>query len=180
MIDEAVKFLCGDAILTTTLFAYKTLSQSRFLELISTRPVALRHLAAHLETRGSVGPLTDLLVSLGKHEEAALVHYRQACAQAAPDARTRRIKSALQNHFHGHPDAPLVVQHLHLLERLAPVLAADARDPKISHEVGLSLSGGGETAASALLYLCYHHYGKEENLLQSPAAFKKVYASYRL
>ncbi len=82
MIDEAVKFQCGDAILTATLHAHRTLSASRFLEVVSTRPIALRHLANYLEARGRIGQLTDLLVSLGKHEEAALVHYKSEKASS--------------------------------------------------------------------------------------------------
>ncbi len=68
-----------------------------------------------------------------------------------------------------------ISQHLHLLERFAPVLAADSKDPGISAgAVDLNVAAGEETVQCALLYLCYHHYGKEENLLQSPAAFKKA------
>ena len=117
-------------------------------------------------------------------EISFLFLFRLACAVENLDFRIRRVKSALQNHFHGHPDAPLVVQHLHLLERLAPVLAADAKAgaattaaaaaPTATPAVSLDLAGGQETVSGALLYLCYHHYGKEENLLQSPAALKKV------
>ncbi len=76
LIDEAVRLQCGDAITTAVVFAHRTLSAPRFLEVVSTRPVALRHLAAHLEDRGKVAQLTDLLVSLGRHEEAALLHYK--------------------------------------------------------------------------------------------------------
>ena len=71
-----------------TLFLRKTLSRSRFLELLSTRPTAVRHLANYLEARSEVADATDLLTSLGQHERAAIIHYKQACAVQSLEARS--------------------------------------------------------------------------------------------
>ena len=98
LVDAAVDILCPNAILAVsrnlfnliycftqiwppfqaTTFAHKTLSRSKFLELISTRPVALKYLIDYLEERGSIGELSDLLTSLGRQDQAAIIHYRSA------------------------------------------------------------------------------------------------------
>ncbi len=103
LLDEALKLHDGDAILTVTLFAQRTLNRARFFELLVTRPVAAKHLANYLETRAQVVELSDLLTSLGQHERAAVLHYRLACSMQNLEARTKKIKSVLQNQFNGHP-----------------------------------------------------------------------------
>jgi hypothetical protein len=176
LLDEALKLHDGDAILTVTLFAQRTLNRSKFLELLVTRPVAARHLANYLETRMQISELSDLLTSLGQHEKAAIVHYKQACAIQSLEARTKRIKSILQSQFNGHPDSNLLIQHLHLLERISPVIESDARDQSVAGDPLLpSLNPRNETVLDTLLYFCYHHWGKGENLLHSPAGLKKVH-----
>ena len=195
---------------------------------MSTRPTCVRHLANYLETRMEISELTDLLTSLGQHEKAALIHYKQACAIQNIEARTKRcceriktsrlvfqivdycyfctfkqhgciskwlnirgmginvrktenfnfsnlffsysrIKSVLQSHFHGHPDSNLLIQHVHLLERISPVIEADKRNELITQDPVLPcLDPRNETVLGTLLYFCYHHWGVGENLLHSP------------
>lgn len=88
----------------------------------------------------------------------------------------RRIKSTLQSHFHGHPDAGLLIQHLHLLERISPVIEADKRNEAIVQDPVLPcLDPRNETVLATLLYFCYHHWGVGENLLHSPQALRKIH-----
>ena len=177
LLDEALKLHDGDAILTVTLFAQRTLNRNKFLELIVTRPVAARQLANYLESRSQFADLAELLTSLGQHERAAVIHYGQACKVSSLEARTRKIKALLQSHFNGHPDNGLLIQHLHLLERISPVIEADARNAEIAGDPFLSkIDPANETVLRTLLYFCYHHWAAAENLLHSPAALRKVHA----
>ena len=177
LIDEAIALYDGDAILVVTLFLRKTLNPNKLLEILSTRPVVVKHLSNYLETRNKLGDLSDLLTSLGQHEKAALIQYKAACRVTNLETRTKRLKQLLSNHFHGHPDANLLVEHIHLLERISPVIEADKRRPEISSDpLFPSLNPQNETVFNTLLYCCYHHYNLGENLLQSPQALKKTHS----
>ena len=69
----------------------------------------------------------------------------------------------------------MISQHLHLLERISPVIEADARNADIAGNAVLSrIDPANETVLRTLLYFCYHHWATAENLLQSPAALRKV------
>ena len=179
LLNEAIALLDGDAILVVSLFLRRTLNHTRFLELMSTRPAAVRQLSNYLETRHQLNDLGDLLTSLGRHEAAGVLHYRQACRAPTPEARARRVKAVLQSHFHGNSaDAQLLVEHLHLLERVSPVAEADAKKQEIAADPFLSTlipPDVGETVLGTLLYCCYHHYAVGENILQSPAAVRKIH-----
>ena len=54
--------------------------------------------------------------------------------------------------------------------------AADASSPPTAavDPSAPALDTRDETVRNTLVYLCYHHYGKEENLLHSPLSLKKV------
>ena len=67
------------------------------------------------------------------------------------------------------------LQHLHLLERISPVIEADARNAEIAGNPILArIDPANETVLRTLLYFCYHHWATAENLLHSPAALRKV------
>ena len=62
-----------------------------------------------------------------------------------------------------------------MLERISPVIEADARNADIAGNAVLSrIDPANETVLRTLLYFCYHHWATAENLLQSPAALRKV------
>ena len=88
-----------------TLFLKQTLARHKLHEILATRPSAVNHLALYLEKKRLIADLVDLLTASGRYEEAALVAYKQALAVTNVDDKTRKIKAALQNNFHRHPDA---------------------------------------------------------------------------
>ena len=70
------------------------------------------------------------------------------------------------------------LEHLHLLERLSPVIASDSKNPEICSKVSqpnVPKIDGKSAVLESLLYFSYHHYGQPENLLSSPEALKKVH-----
>ena len=75
--------------------------------------------------------------------------------------RTRKIKGLVKNHFHGHPDTNLIVEHYTLLERISPVIEVDSKVSEITQDPYFpQLNSRDETVLKTLLYLCYHHYDK--------------------
>ena len=67
--------------------------------------------------------------SLGQYHEAALVRYKALLVQQAGrggiDGKIRKIKAALStSQFSQSPDSVYLVEHINLLERASPILAA--------------------------------------------------------
>ncbi len=75
----------------------------------------------------------------------------------------------LQTSFHNHPDAKHLIEHVHLLERLSPVIASDAKNGEIASRQGQSnipALSGSSSVLDALFYANFFHYGEPENLLR--------------
>eukprot|EP00095_Tigriopus_kingsejongensis_P006315 maker-scaffold61_size441589-snap-gene-3.30 protein:Tk06315 transcript:maker-scaffold61_size441589-snap-gene-3.30-mRNA-1 annotation:"spermatogenesis-defective protein 39 homolog isoform x2" len=178
LIEEAHKLNCNDTLLTVTLHAKNTLSLQKFVELLLPRPGATDVLVSYLHERQAFNELTDILTALGRHEEAAFYNYGHACTKISDlGVKTKRLKWLLSSHFHGHPDADILIGHINLLERIAPIIEADRRDPSVDYCPEIPNLGGdcGESVLKTLAYLCYHHWEAPENLLHSPKALKKIH-----
>lgn len=61
-----------------------------------------------------------------------------------------------------HVDANLVLEQINLLERVSPIIAAEATQPD---RQAASLNS---SVLRALLYLSHHYHAAPENLLHSP------------
>ena len=104
--------------------------------------------------------------------------YSQVSNLNSIDDRVRRIKQLIQSSFHRHPDANHLIEHVHLLERLSPVIASDSKNQEITSRLGQANSPkltSTSTVLEALFYCQYFHYNEPENLLSSPLALKKVH-----
>lgn len=154
------------------------MSRFKLHEILATRPTVVNHLVAYLQKRKSYQDLSDLLTASGRYEEAALVSYQQVLQLNSVDDKVRRIKALLQTSFHRHPDANHLIEHVHLLERLSPVIASDSKNQEITSRLGQANSPkltSTSTVLEALFYCQYFHYNEPENLLSSPLALKKVH-----
>ena len=83
-----------------------------------------------------------------------------------------------QTSFTRHPDANYLIEHVHLLERISPVISSDAKNSEIISRQGqanIPSLNTNSTVLEALFYLNYFHFGEPENLLSSPLALKKVH-----
>ena len=83
-----------------------------------------------------------------------------------------------QTSFTRHPDGNYLIEHVHLLERISPVISSDAKNSEIISRQGqpnIPSLNTNSTVLEALFYLNYFHFGEPENLLSSPAALKKVH-----
>ncbi len=93
-------------LLQTTLFLRQTLSRQKFLEVLTTRPSAVRHFVSYLTSRSELSELIDILSGLGRYNEAGLLIYKQALAATNGgnyDARAQRLK-IITSQLHNHSD----------------------------------------------------------------------------
>ena len=92
----------------TTLFLRQTLSRQKFLEVLATRPAAVRQLTSYLTTRAEIPDLVDILSGLGRYHESGLIFYQQALSVTKGgniDARTQRLRGVLSSpQFQSHAD----------------------------------------------------------------------------
>ena len=170
LLDTALEWGDGDVVLAVTYMLRNSLKRSKFLSIMCSRQEAADHLIADLLVRHQLGEVVDLLTSLDRPHQAGTVAYKQAVNTNNLQVKSRNLKQLLNNSARSHLDTDLVMEQIHLCERLAPV---------ISSEVGhVERSPGSLQTASVLQclqYLATHHYNTPENLLQSPAALRKMH-----
>ena len=192
LIDAAIELCDGNAILTVVLFLRQTLSRSKLAEALATRPQAIRQLVVYLEKRGLFNDLVDVYSSLGQYQDAALVQYKASLVQTGRggiDAKVRRIKAALSTpYFSQSSDSSHLVEHINILERTSPVVAAVPSLQAASDQPKPAITATPDTSLIAptlkdpitvhdLVVCCTYHYGIEvpENLLHSGHAIKKCH-----
>ena len=127
-------------------------------------------LAVYLEKRKKLNELSDLYSSLGRYNEASLVHYRAAATDAKSTegaqqlhVKAQKVKYVVNSHF-GNPsnlDGQHVTEHVNLLERASPVLSSAAE--KFSGRV---------TVFSLLAYCAANHF--EVRLVFTCLTFRKL------
>lgn len=171
LLDTALEYGDGDAILAVCLMLRRSLKKQKFLSLVCCRPVAVDHLVTYLTTRHELSAVTDLLVALGRFHEAGLVAYRQAVAPPTPEYRIRNLKQVLQSHLTDHVDADLVVEQIHFLERLSAVVGGECGHPERQAAALLHNT----SVLKTLAYCCQYYWDAPENLLHSPAAIRKMH-----
>ena len=87
-------------------FVCQTLSRQKFLEVLTTRPSAVRQFVSYLTSRSELSELIDILSGLGRYNEAGLLIYKQALANTGGgnyDARAQRLK-IITSQLHNHSD----------------------------------------------------------------------------
>jgi len=169
LLDCALELGDGDAILAVTLMIKRTLKHPKFLGLICSRPLAAEHLVNYMITRHELSQVSDLLIALGRFNDAGIVAYRQAMSSQNLEYKVRNLKQILHSQMSGHEDAGLVLEQINLLERTSPLLVSEAAfSDRLSSGLGCSV-------LKTLLYLTQHYYAAPENLLHSPAALVKMH-----
>ena len=78
LLDCALELGDGDAILAVTLMIRRTLKHPKFLAIICSRPLAAEHLVNYMITRHELTQVCDLLIALGRFNDAGVVAFRQA------------------------------------------------------------------------------------------------------
>ena len=170
LLDTALEYGDGDAILTVTMMLKHTLKKSKFYALMASRQEAADRLVAHLVTRLELGEVVELLQALDRSHQAGVAAYRQHSTSPNLEIKVRSLKQLLATVFKGHIDSDAVLEQINLCERLAPVIASEVA------EVDRGAAGLGSASVLKFLhYLSSHHYSAGENLLHSPQALRKMH-----
>lgn len=80
LLDGAILCGNGDAVLQVTMFLKNTLKPSLFHQLLKTRPAAVDHYIEYLNTTMKVGEASELLVMMGRQQEAAILQFKAAAS----------------------------------------------------------------------------------------------------
>jgi len=170
LLDTALEWGDGDVVLAVTYMLKNTLKRSKFLSMMSSRQEAADHLIADLIVRHQLTEVVDLLTSLDRTHQAGTVAYKQAVNTTNLQVKSRNLKQLVNNSLRSHLDTDLMMEQIHLCERLAPVISSEVGHVERSPA---SLQTG--SVLKVLQYLATHHYNTPENLLQSPAAVRKMH-----
>ena len=170
LLDTALEWGDGDVVLAVTYMLRNTLKRSKFLSIMTSRQEAADHLICDLVVRHQLGEVVELLTSLDRAHQAGTVAYRQAVNTNNLQVKSRNLKQLLNNSARNHLDTDLMMEQIHLCERLAPVISSE-----VGHVERKPNSLQSASVLKCLQYLATHHYNTPENLLHSPAALRKMH-----
>ena len=170
LLDTALESGDGDVILSVTLMLRSTLKKSKFISLMSSRQEAANHVIADMIVRHQLGEVIDLLISLDRSHEAGVIAYKQAAGTNNLQLRSRNLKQLLNQSLKQHLDTDIIMEQIHLTERLSPVISSE-----LGHVDRNPNSLVSASVLKTLQYLATHHFNTPENLLHSPAALKKMH-----
>ncbi|MBN3305045.1 SPE39 protein, partial [Amia calva] len=179
LLDAAVGTHDGNAITAVLIFLKRSLSKEiLFRELVS-REIALRHYIHFLKEMGEQKLLLELLTSLGKAEDVALLQYREHLNIKDDVKRKEYLKTCIGLPFSA-DDANHVQDHYTLLERQIIIEVSDKQAEKtgqmeIFKKYPRKASILNMPIITTLYYSCFYHYGEAEGTYSSPANIKKTF-----
>ncbi|XP_040581571.1 spermatogenesis-defective protein 39 homolog [Lepeophtheirus salmonis] len=174
LLDAALDIGDGNAILAVVLFLRKTLNDQKLTEILLTRPVAVNHLVAYLESRNMFNDLAHLHSSLGNYEDNSFAEYKKIILESPSlEHKVKRLKIYLQNTFRPHQD--IIIEHINLMDRIVAIHST-LKIPPVSDSNSMFQSVMNcDTTIRALRFMHYHFPNEHENLLHSPLGFLKTH-----
>lgn len=182
LLDIAINSHDGNAITTVILFLKKTLKKSTFQQLLLERMDAINHYLHYLQTDHEDDELGNMLLMLGRTEEAAVLKFKRAISVCSPESKIKRLQNCLDTHFYGNPVvtffSDLVTEYIILLQHQLPVEANDSKQEmegtnEIFRKFPRSASLIDSSVITTLFYCCLYHYHLPENNLASPNSVRK-------
>uniref|UniRef100_A0A3P8VAA5 Spermatogenesis-defective protein 39 homolog n=1 Tax=Cynoglossus semilaevis TaxID=244447 RepID=A0A3P8VAA5_CYNSE len=166
LLDYSVKANDGNVITAVLIFLKKTLSKEILFQELQSRQTALRHFINFLYETEESGLLLELLRSLGRTEDAALLQYKEH--QSISDESRRRdfLKSCLR------PVNPIGFLS-HLLER--QIIMERGGKVEIFQKVPRKSSILNMPLVTTVYYACVYHYNEAEGTLSSPHNLRQTF-----
>uniref|UniRef100_S4REP8 Spermatogenesis-defective protein 39 homolog n=1 Tax=Petromyzon marinus TaxID=7757 RepID=S4REP8_PETMA len=180
LLDRAVQFHDGNVITAILIFLKSTLRKEVLFGELITRTVAANHLVHLLKRSRDWKMLVELLTSMGKADEAALMEYKTHQTMRDPDKRVAFLKRCFSLPF-SMEDSGHIRDQYTLLER--PV-ASQANDKKVEAAGTLEIFKKYPRKASILFmplvttfyYCCFYHYAEQEGSLSCPLNLRKNFS----
>ena len=188
LLDEALKLGDGDVVTAVLLFMQKSLHQSALFALLKERPVAALQYIDILEKQKLFKDAAALCNEMNRPKEAAVHLYNQCLRENGNknllSALENLRKTELKNMSGVDIEIDIVKEHVQLLERQLPIAMDSSHRSQGVEKVSVSPFIGppihsdglvGSSLLATLQYCCRHHWGTAENLLASPAGFRKMF-----
>ncbi|XP_035826310.1 spermatogenesis-defective protein 39 homolog isoform X2 [Aplysia californica] len=182
LLDKAVRLHDGNAITAAVLFLQSTVTKTIFNRELLCRPQAADHYLSYLKAHFDFAEYINVLVMLGRTEEAAAFKFKLALPTTDVGLKISKLKDSLRSHFSADPhlsqESSFVQEYIDLLERQRPVDESDANleatgRSQMFRDIPRKVSLIGMPVVTTLYYCCLYHYDLSENSLGSPAAIKK-------
>ncbi|XP_036398415.1 spermatogenesis-defective protein 39 homolog [Megalops cyprinoides] len=179
LLDEAVNALDGNVITAVLIYLKKSLSKEILSRELMSREIALRHYIHYLKEVGEQKLLLDLLKSLGRVEDMALLQYRDHLGIKDEGRRKEFLKNCISLPF-SPDDAAHVQDHYTLLERQIIIEASDKQmetkgQSDIFKKYPRKASILNMPIITTLYYSCFYHYGEPEGTFSSPANIRQTF-----
>ncbi|XP_032821022.1 spermatogenesis-defective protein 39 homolog isoform X2 [Petromyzon marinus] len=180
LLDRAVQFHDGNVITAILIFLKSTLRKEVLFGELITRTVAANHLVHLLKRSRDWKMLVELLTSMGKADEAALMEYKTHQTMRDPDKRVAFLKRCFSLPF-SMEDSGHIRDQYTLLERQ---IIIEANDKKVEAAGTLEIFKKYPRKASILFmplvttfyYCCFYHYAEQEGSLSCPLNLRKNFS----
>lgn len=173
LLDSAISTHDGNVITAVLVYLKRTLSKEVLFRELESKQTALRHFIQFLSESGEQKLLLQLLRTLGRTEEAALLQYKEHLSIADENKRRDFLKRCLSLPF-SPEDSVHVQDHFTVLERQILIQATDRRA-----ECGGKFPGRASVVnvplITMLAYCCFHHYSQSEGNFSSPLNIRQTF-----
>ncbi|XP_074541192.1 spermatogenesis-defective protein 39 homolog [Halichoeres trimaculatus] len=179
LLDFAVSAHDGNVITAVLIFLKRTLSKEVLFRELESRQTALRHLIHYLTETRDQRLLLELLRSLGRTEDMALLQYKEHLSISDENKRRDFLKSCLSLPFSAE-DSAHVQDHYTLLERQIIVEATDRQAEQggkveIFQKFPRRASILNMPMVTTLYYCCFYHYNEPEGTYSSPLNIRQTF-----
>ncbi|XP_077595030.1 spermatogenesis-defective protein 39 homolog [Stigmatopora nigra] len=179
LLDSAVDAHDGDVVTAVLIFLKKSLSQEVLFGQLASRRTALMHFINYLSESGQRRLLLDLYRSLGRHEDAALLQYREHLGVADGNERRDFLNGCLSLSFCAE-DRAHVRDQMALLERQMLLEAADGEAQRsgkaeIFQKYPRKASVLHLPLVTTLYYCCFYHYERPEGSSDGPGELRRSF-----
>uniref|UniRef100_A0A3B3RUU7 Spermatogenesis-defective protein 39 homolog n=1 Tax=Paramormyrops kingsleyae TaxID=1676925 RepID=A0A3B3RUU7_9TELE len=177
LLDEAVHANDGNVITAVLIFLKKSLSKEILSRELTSREIALRHYIHYLKEMGEQKSLVELLKSLGRTEDMALLQYKEHLNIKDEVRKKEYLKACIGLPF-SPEDASHVQDHYTLLERQ---IIIEANDKQAENKVEVFKKHPRKASIlnmpiiTTLYYSCFYHYGEPEGTFSSPANIRSTF-----
>ncbi|XP_017282876.1 spermatogenesis-defective protein 39 homolog [Kryptolebias marmoratus] len=179
LLDFAVAAHDGNVITAVLIYLKRSLCKEVLFRELESRQTALRHFIHYMTETRDQRLLLELLRSLGRTEDVALLQYKENKSIKDENKRRDFVKSCLSLPF-SPEDSAHVQDHYTLLERQIIIEAADQRAerdgkmeifqrfPRKAPILNMPL-------ITTLYYCCLYHYNESEGTYSSPLNIRQTF-----